>query len=444
MGGDSGSIWGQIGLILVLTLLNAFFAAAEIAVVSLSRSKMEGQAKAGDKKAAKLVQIMQNSTNFLATIQVGITFAGFLSSASAATAIASRLAPVLGNFQGAQELAVVLVTIVLSYFSLVFGELYPKQLALAMTEKVAKAAVTPISWLSVAMRPFVWLLSASTNLLLKLTPVEFSDTANQVTRDEMVSMIESGKQSGAIEPDEYEMMEGIISLNNKMAREVMVPRIDAFMIDANEPDATAIDAILGNIYSRIPVYQGDKDNVIGVVHIKNLLREARQVGFNQVRLEAIMTDPLFVPETISVDDLLTEMRIRQQQMGILLDEYGGVVGLVTIEDLIEEIVGDIDDESDSATVRVTKLDQDDYLVAGGMPLHEFNAEFGTSLDEPDVDTIAGFMITRLGAIPTNHKQQTLTFENGMTLTTGKVEGARLVNVHLHLPNAPASTNSSGD
>ncbi|WP_179395111.1 hemolysin family protein [Lacticaseibacillus absianus] len=436
MDGGAGSIWGQIGLILILTLLNAFFAAAEIAVVSLSRSKMEGQAKAGDKKAEKLVRIMKNSTNFLATIQVGITFAGFLSSASAATAIASRLAPVLGNFKGASELAVILVTIVLSYFSLVFGELYPKQLALSMTEKVAKAAVTPISWLSVAMRPFVWLLSASTNLLIRLTPIEINAAENQVTRDEMVSMIESGKQSGAIDADEYEMLEGIISLNNKMAREVMVPRIDAFMVDADEPDATAIDAILGNIYSRIPVYQGDKDNVVGVVHIKNLLRQARTVGFASVRLEDIMTDPLFVPETISIDDLLTEMRIRQQQMGILLDEYGGVVGLVTIEDLIEEIVGDIDDESDSATVLVTKLDADDYLIAGRMTLNDFNAEFGTALDEPDVDTIAGFMITRLGAIPTNRKQETLTLGEGMTLTTGKMEGSRLVNVHLHRPQQP--------
>lgn len=436
MSGDSaGPLWSQLLLIVILTVINACFAAAEIAVVSLSRSKMEGQAKAGDKKAAKLVTIMNNSTNFLATIQVGITFAGFFASASAATTIASRLEPVFGGLSFGHELAVIVVTLILSYFSLVFGELYPKQVALQMTERVAKAAVTPISWLSVALRPFVWLLSASTNLLMKLTPLKFAAQGDQVTREEMVSMIESGKQSGAIDKDEYEMLEGIISLSNKLAREVMVPRIDAFMVNADEPDSEAIDEILGNIYSRIPVYQGDKDQVVGIVHVRNLLRAARKVGFDHVRLEDIMTDPLFVPETISIDDLLTEMRIRQQQMGILLDEYGGVVGIVTIEDLIEEIVGDIDDESDSATVNYTKLDEDDFLVNGRMTLNDFNAEFDLHLTAPDVDTIAGYMINQLGAIPTNHKKETIPIPGG-TLTSGKIEKSRLINVHLHLPKQP--------
>lgn len=256
MSGDSGgALWGQLLLIVILTAVNACFAAAEIAVVSLSRSKIEGQAKAGDKKAAKLLKIMNNSTNFLATIQVGITFAGFFASASAATTLAGRVEPWFGNLSFAHELAVLLVTVVLSYFSLVFGELYPKQVALQMTEKVAKVAVTPISVIGVAMRPFVWLLSASTNLLLKITPIKFSSDQNKVTREEMTAMIESGKQSGAIDADEYGMLEGIISLSNKLAREVMVPRIDAFMVDADQPDQTAIDAILSNVYSRIPIYQ---------------------------------------------------------------------------------------------------------------------------------------------------------------------------------------------
>ncbi|MFD1393709.1 hemolysin family protein [Lacticaseibacillus jixianensis] len=438
MQGDAGAaIWGQLLLIVILTVINAGFAAAEIAVVSLSRSKIEGQAKKGDRKAKKLLKIMNNSSNFLATIQVGITFAGFFASASAATTLASRVEPLFGHVSFAHELAVLLVTVILSYFSLVFGELYPKQVALQMTERVAKAAVGPISVIGVLMRPFVWLLSASTNVLLKLTPIKFSTDQNKVTREEMTSMIESGKQSGAIDADEYEMLEGIISLSNKLAREVMVPRIDAFMVDADQPDETAIDAILSNIYSRIPIYQKDKDNVIGIVHIKNLLRQARRVGFANVRLEDIMTDPLFVPETISIDDLLTEMRIRQQQMGVLLDEYGGVVGLVTIEDLLEEIVGDIDDESDSATVNYTKLDQDDYLINGRMTLSDFNEAFGTSLHAPDVDTIAGYVISTLGAIPNTHKQETVPIPGG-TLTTGKIENSRLVNVHLHLPITAAT------
>ncbi|HAJ53970.1 MAG TPA: HlyC/CorC family transporter, partial [Lactobacillus sp.] len=232
--------------------------------------------------------------------------------------------------------------------SLVFGELYPKQVALQRAERVAKMSVTPISWLATLMRPFVWLLSASTQLLMKLTPMEFNHQGESVTREEMVAMIENGRNAGAIDPDEYQMFEGIISLSDTMAREVMVPRTDAFMIDAEEPDQKAIDAILNNIYSRIPVYEEDKDHVIGIVHIKNLLKEARRVGFEHVKIESVMTEPVFVPETITVDALLKEMQTRQQQIAILLDEYGGVIGIVTIEDLLEEIVGDIDDESDQA------------------------------------------------------------------------------------------------
>ncbi|KRO16707.1 transporter [Lacticaseibacillus saniviri JCM 17471 = DSM 24301] len=420
-------------LIVILTLINAFFAAAEIAVVSSSKVKMEAQAKAGDKRAKALLKVMGNSGTFLATIQVGITFAGFFASASAATTLAGRLAPVFGDAPWAREVAILIVTILLSYVSLVFGELYPKQLALQMTERVAKFSVTPIRWLSAIMRPFIWLLSISTKALMKLTPIEFNNDQDTMTRDEMVSMIETGKKSGALEDDEYEMFEGIISLNKTMAREVMVPRPDAFMIDADDSDADNIDAILSEIYSRIPVFKEDKDHIVGIVHIKNLLKQARQIGFEHLKIEDVMTEPLFVPETISVDDLLTAMRVKQQQMAILLDEYGGVVGLVTIEDLIEEIVGDIDDESDQADLTYTKTGERTYLVAGRMTISDFNDAFGTQLEDPDVDTIAGYVITQLGAIPSNHHQETLFIGDGLKITTGRVEGSRLLNVHLELP-----------
>lgn len=241
MDGD-GNLPAQLILIVVLTVINALFAAAEISVVSLSRTRMETQAAAGDKKAGKLVAIMANSSNFLATIQVGITFAGFFASASAATSLADCVAPWFGQFAWAHEAAVVVVTIILSYFSLVFGELYPKQLALQQTEAVAKASVTPITVVGTLLRPFVWLLSASTHVLMKLTPMHFTQDTVPVTRDEMVAMMQKGRQSGAIEADEYEMFEGVISLDQKLASSVMVPRIDAFMIDAAQPDSEAIDA----------------------------------------------------------------------------------------------------------------------------------------------------------------------------------------------------------
>ncbi|AWV72484.1 hemolysin family protein [Latilactobacillus curvatus] len=434
MNPDPGSsVWGQLLLILILTLVNAFFAAAEIALVSLSRVKMEEQANKGDKKARVLVQVLGHSNQFLATIQVAITFAGFLSSASAATTIAGRLAPLLGNAAWTKEAAVLIVTIVLSYVSLVFGELYPKQVALHRAEAIAKITVQPVRIVGILLRPFVWLLSMSTSLLMKLTPIDFSETEPKLTREEMVHMIESGKSAGVLETDEYEMLEGIITLNKKMAREVMVPRTDAFMIDICADNDQNIDAILAQPFSRIPVYRDDKDQVVGVVHIKNLLKEARQKGFQAMQIEAVMKEPLFVPETITIDDLLFEMKRTQQQMAILLDEYGGVVGLATIEDLLEEIVGEIDDESDKAEELYQKIDAQHYIVMGSMPINEFNSAFNTDIQVTDVDTIAGFVITEIGAIPVSGHPETIELPGGMSLTTGSVSGSRLIDLQLTLP-----------
>ncbi|MSD83453.1 DUF21 domain-containing protein [Lactobacillus curvatus] len=434
MNPDPGSsVWGQLLLILILTLVNAFFAAAEIALVSLSRVKMEEQANKGDKKARVLVQVLGHSNQFLATIQVAITFAGFLSSASAATTIAGRLAPLLGNAAWTKEAAVLIVTIVLSYVSLVFGELYPKQVALHRAEAIAKITVQPVRIVGILLRPFVWLLSMSTSLLMKLTPIDFSESEPKLTREEMVHMIESGKSAGVLETDEYEMLEGIITLNKKMAREVMVPRTDAFMIDICVDNDQNIDAILAQPFSRIPVYRDDKDQVVGVVHIKNLLKEARQKGFKAMQIEAVMQEPLFVPETITIDDLLFEMKRTQQQMAILLDEYGGVVGLATIEDLLEEIVGEIDDESDKAEALYQKIDAQHYTVMGSMPINEFNSAFNTDIQVTDVDTIAGFVITEIGAIPISGHPETIDLPNGMSLTTGSVSGSRLIDLQLTLP-----------
>jgi len=434
MNPDPGSsMWGQLLLILILTLVNAFFAAAEIALVSLSRVKMEEQANKGDKKARVLVQVLGHSNQFLATIQVAITFAGFLSSASAATTIAGRLAPLLGNAAWTKEAAVLIVTIVLSYVSLVFGELYPKQVALHRAEAIAKITVQPVRIVGILLRPFVWLLSMSTSLLMKLTPIDFSETELKLTREEMVHMIESGKSAGVLETDEYEMLEGIITLNKKMAREVMVPRTDAFMIDICADNDQNIDAILAQPFSRIPVYRDDKDQVVGVVHIKNLLKEARQKGFQAMQIEAVMKEPLFVPETITIDDLLFEMKRTQQQMAILLDEYGGVVGLATIEDLLEEIVGEIDDESDKAEELYQKIDAQHYTVMGSMPINEFNSAFNTDIQVTDVDTIAGFVITEIGAIPVSGHPETIELPGGMSLTTGSVSGSRLIDLQLTLP-----------
>ncbi|MFD1411093.1 hemolysin family protein [Lapidilactobacillus gannanensis] len=438
MSGDpaSSSLGGQILLIVILTFVNAFFAAAEMAIVSVNRNKIEAEASDGDKRAKSLLQVMNDSSSFLATIQVAITFAGFLSSASAATSMAKLLAPVFGTASWAEQASVIIITIILSYISLVFGELFPKQIALAKAEQVAKLSVGPVKFVRGFLRPFVWLLSASTNLLVKVTPVDLSTADNQVTRDDMLSVIEKSRKTGVINPDEYNMLEGIINFNDIMAREVMVPRTDAFMVDINDPDSDNIDRILAQPYSRVPVYQEDKDVIVGILHIKNILQKAHSTGFDHLKLADIMTAPMFVPETVNINELLLEMQKTHQQMAILLDEYGGVVGLATIEDLIEEIVGEIDDESDATETLFTKVNDHRYVIAGKMPLSDFNDQFGTNLENDDVDTIAGFVITELGTIPTNGNHLQVTLANGMVLTTGVVRGSRLENVTLEIPAEP--------
>lgn len=232
---------------------------------------------------------------------------------------------------------------------------------------------------------------------------------------------------------EYSMMEGIINFESKMAREVMVPRTDAFMVDINDDFQENLDEILREPYSRVPVYDGDKDKIVGVIHIRTVLRKARKIGFDQLDYHDVMFEPLFAPETIDLGELLVEMQQTQRQLAILTDEYGGVVGLATIEDLIEEIVGDIDDEADKAEVLFSQLSPSEYVIYGKMPLTDFNDQFGTNLEMEDVDTVAGYMITKLGLIPAKGEKLSITLDNGMTLTTRRMKGSRLLTILLTIP-----------
>lgn len=431
---ESQSLLAQFLLLIILTLLNAFFAAAEIAVVSLNKNRVEQKAEAGDKKAKRLSNLLKDSSNFLSTIQVGITLVNILSGASLADSLSQKLAPVFGDVAWATQVSKVLVLIGLTYISIVFGELYPKRIALNKSEEVARFAVGPIQFIGMIAKPFVWLLSASTNLLSKLTPMEFDDVDNQMTRDEMRYLLEKG---GVLEPDELEMVQGVFSLDTTLAREVMVPRTDAFMIDINDPIDENLQLVLNQTFSRIPVYDDDKDKIVGILHLKNLLKESYTCGFDQVNLIDILQEPLFVPETIFTDDLMYELKRTQNAMAILLDEYGGVVGLVTLEDLLEEIVGEIDDESDEVEDLYSQLDEHTYLVQGRMPIDDFNELFHTHLEMNDVDSMAGYIITALGTIPDDNEQLSYEVpEDNLTLTSAASEGARILTIKAEFHEPP--------
>ena len=428
---DSQSLLAQVLLLVVLTLINAFLAASEIAVVSINKNRVEQKAGDGDVKSQKLLKILQDPNNFLSTIQVGITLVNILSGASLADTLSVKLAPYLGGGSAGKNIANIIVLAILTYVSIVFGELYPKRIALNKSEEVAKATSGFIRGIGIVAKPFVWLLSASTNLLSRLTPMEFDDEDSKMTRDEMRYMLET---EGVLDNDELEMLQGVFSLDTKVAREVMVPRTDAFMIDINDTIQENINEVLSENYSRIPVYDEDKDKVVGVLHTKNLLKAAHINGFENLDLRQIIQEPLFVPETIFIDDLLYELKKTQNQMAILLDEYGGVVGLATLEDLLEEIVGEIDDESDEVEKLYEKVGENEFLVQGRMLIDEFNEIFETDLHMSDVDTMAGYLITALGTIPDEGEKLSFDVDN-ITLISEEMEGSRVLvlRVFFHDP-----------
>ena len=420
----------QFVLLAVLTLFNAFFSATEMAMVSLSRSRVEQKAEEGDKRYIRLLKVLENPNHFLSTIQVGITLITILSGAKLADTLGQVIGSWIGSGETAYAVASFLSLAFLTYISIVFGELYPKRIALNLKDALAIRTVPFIIAIGKIVSPFVWLLSASTNLLSRLTPMTFDDADEKMTRDEIEYMLTKSEET--LDADEIEMLQGIFSLDELMAREVMVPRTDAFMVDIQDDTQTIIESILKQNFSRIPVYDGDKDNVIGLIHTKSLLKEAFVSGFDNIVWKRILQDPLFVPETIFVDDLLKELRNSQRQMAILLDEYGGMAGLVTLEDLLEEIVGEIDDETDRAEVYVHTIGEDTHIVQGTMNLNDFNDYFDVELESDNVDTIAGYYLTGIGTIPTTEK---LSYEvesanKHIILTNDKVKNGRVTKLKV--------------
>lgn len=429
----SGSpLFTQLLIIFILTLINALFAAAEIAFVSINKSKLDKLVEEGDRKAIRVLSLLEDADDFLATIQVAITFAGFLSSAQAATSFAVVFANYLPNFRGAVTIATLVVTLILSYFTLVFGELFPKQIALQMPETIAMNTSGIVVFTRSLFRPFIWLLSTSTGLLQKITPIDFTEREEKFTREEMRVIIEQSRKSGSFDMDELDMMEGVLSLDTKIAREVMVPRTDTFMIDVDAPYDKNLKLIIDSPYSRVPIYKNEKDNVIGVLHVKNILKKASDEGFGEIDFMEIAHHPMLVPSTVYTDDLLIEFQREQQHIAILMDEYGGVEGIVTMEDLLEEIVGEIDDETDVSSLGdIRIIDDFNFYLNGGLLIDEFNNYFNEDLESKDVDTIAGFMINHIGYVPADDERVSVRVNN-YVLTTSEITNGRIHGVLLNI------------
>ena len=430
---DPGSqtIYLQLSILFLLTLFNAFFSASEMALVSLNRSRVEQKAAEGEKKFVRLLTVLENPNNFLSTIQVGITFISILSGASLANDLGAVFAKWMGNSATAQTAGYWLALAMLTFVSIVLGELYPKRIAMNMKENLAVVTAPVIIFLGKIVSPFVWLLSASTNLISRITPMNFDDADEQMTRDEIEYILTKSEQT--LDAEEIGMLQGIFNLDEMMAREVMVPRTDAFMVDIEDDINVIMTEILRQNFSRIPVYEGDKDNIIGLIHTKKILAESFTNGFDQLNIRRIMQEPLFVPETIFVDDLLKSLRNTQNQMAILLDEYGGVSGIVTLEDLLEEIVGEIDDETDKTEIFVREIAENTFIVQGSMTLNDFNEYFNLDLSSDDVDTIAGFYLTGLGTIPSQDEKEAYELDNNgfhIVMVNDKVKNGRVTKLKI--------------
>ncbi|BCP61370.1 hemolysin-like protein [Streptococcus parasuis] len=430
---DPGSqtIYLQLFILFILTLFNAFFSASEMALVSLNRSRVEQKAAEGEKKFVRLLTVLENPNDFLSTIQVGITFISILSGASLANDLGAVFAKWMGNSATAQTAGYWLALAMLTFVSIVLGELYPKRIAMNMKENLAVVTAPVIIFLGKIVSPFVWLLSAATNLISRITPMNFDDADEQMTRDEIEYILTKSEQT--LDAEEIEMLQGIFNLDEMMAREVMVPRTDAFMVDIEDDINVIMPEILRQNFSRIPVYEGDKDNIIGLIHTKKILAESFTNGFDQLKIRRIMQEPLFVPETIFVDDLLKSLRNTQNQMAILLDEYGGVSGIVTLEDLLEEIVGEIDDETDKTEIFVREIAENTFIVQGSMTLNDFNEHFDLDLSSDDVDTIAGFYLTGLGTIPSQDEKEAYELDNNgfhIVMVNDKVKNGRVTKLKI--------------
>jgi len=430
---DPGSqtIYLQLFILFLLTLFNAFFSASEMALVSLNRSRVEQKAAEGEKKFVRLLTVLENPNNFLSTIQVGITFISILSGASLANDLGAVFAKWMGNSATAQTAGYWLALAMLTYVSIVLGELYPKRIAMNMKENLAVVTAPVIIFLGKIVSPFVWLLSAATNLISRITPMNFDDADEQMTRDEIEYILTKSEQT--LDAEEIEMLQGIFNLDEMMAREVMVPRTDAFMVNIEDNINVIMQEIIRQNFSRIPVYEGDKDNIIGLIHTKKILAESFTNGFDQLNIRRIMQEPLFVPETIFVDDLLKSLRNTQNQMAILLDEYGGVSGIVTLEDLLEEIVGEIDDETDKTEIFVREIAENTFIVQGSMTLNDFNEHFDLDLSSDDVDTIAGFYLTGLGTIPSQDEKEAYELDNNgfhIVMINDKVKNGRVTKLKI--------------
>lgn len=443
----STSLIFQIVLLFILILVNAFFAMSEIAIISLNDSKMEKMAESGHKKAKQIMRLTENSSSFLSTIQIGVTLAGFLTSASASQVFAQRLtdavSPVLPDsipVSLVHSISVVLITLIMSYFSLVFGELAPKRIAMQIPEKISFLAVGPLLFVAKITKPAVKLLSFSTNLVVRIFGFDPNSDEETVTEEEIRMMVDVGQEKGVIEDTQKEMIDNIFEFDDIDVSDIMTHRTDMYAVEANDSLQNVIDISVEHGYSRIPVYDDDPDNIIGIAYIKDLIQYIGK-SLPENGLRSIMRKAYYVPESKKCGKLFKEMSESHVQMAIVVDEYGGTAGLVTLEDLLESIVGNIQDEYDNEDEEISRIDDATFTIDGTTDIEEVGDLIGVTFPDGDYDTLGGYIISRLGFLPADGEMNSLEFEN-FRFTVLSVEDRRIGKVKVEILPSQLKDNNS--
>ena len=424
---SEGSLLLQIVIIIILTGINAFFSSAEMAIVSLNKNKLKILIEEGNKKAILLDNLLKEPSKFLSTIQVGITLASFFASASAATGLSQYLSNTLKplNIPYSNQISMILITFILSYITLVFGELIPKRIALRNSENIGLSSVGVIVFISRIFSPFVKFLTFSTNLVLTVLRMKEDNIEEKVSKEELRSLVEVGKEHGVINETEQEMIENIIEFDEKIAREIMIPRTKVFLIDKNISIHELFENKEIGKYSRIPVYENEADNIIGILLTKDLMIEAYKKGFDNIKVSDLVQEAYFVPETKNVNNLFNEMQLEKKHIAILIDEYGGFSGIVTLEDLIEEVMGNIDDEFDDEDLSIHQISKNKYLVSGEISLNDLNDNFHFELESKYYDTLSGILIENLGYIPEDNENIEPITINGVIFKPQRVRNKKI-------------------
>lgn len=431
---ESDSILPQLLLQLVLIAVNALFAATEIAVISLNETKVRRMAEGGDRKAAKMLRMVTEPTGFLSTIQICITLAGFLGSAFAADNFSDKLVnwlindcEVSGESSSALDtISVIIITLVLSYFTLVLGELVPKRIAMKRPEGIARAVSGLMIGMTTVLRPVIWLLTVSTNGVLRLCGIDPKDNAEEVSEEEIIMMLDEGEEAGSIESGEKELIKNVFSLNDTTAEDVMVHRSQVAFLKRDDARTTLLNEIAESGYSRFPVYGENIDDIVGILYAKTYL--TAQSRGERCEMKDFLMPPRFVHASTHINRILLDMQREHAHMAVVVDDYGGVIGIITLEDILEELVGEIWDESDEVIENIRERPDGSYDINGSTRLSDMCESVGCSIDS-NADTVGGWVTETLGGIPASGES----FEcSGMLVTVEATDERRVLEVNVNV------------